>query len=383
MKRSESASLRVFALMTAVGFLGVVAAYVGVRPERFWANWILWFLYVLTAGLGCLFIVALEHLVGARWSVPIRRVPERISSLVVFVVPVALVALLSLPVLYPWARPEATNNPIIAGKAPWLNVPFFALRVIGCLALWVVSHRVLMGGSVKQDLTKDPMFSVRAGRFAPAFMAIFALTVTVVAFDWISSLEPEWYSDIFGIYIFAGSFLAGLAATSIAVVHLMERGRLPGVRPDHLYNLGGFIFAFTVFWSYIGFAQYMLMWYGNMPEEVFWYKQRIEGPWLSMVGFLALVHFVVPFFALIPRETKGDPRRLCQAAVLILLAHFLDLYWLIFPVVGDRPVFSWPEVSFALFFLGAALLWVRKSMTKGEDMPVGDPFLSEGLEFRL
>jgi len=383
MNGSERASIRALALMTAVGFLGVVAAYVGVRPERFWANWLLWFLYVLTVGLGCLFIVALEHLVGARWSVPIRRVPERLSSLVVFVIPVALAALLSLPVLYPWARPEAAGNPIIAGKAPWLNVPFFALRVIVCLALWAMSHRVLMGGSVKQDLTKDPMFSVRAGRFAPAFMAIFALTVTVVAFDWISSLEPEWYSDIFGIYIFAGAFLAGLAATSIAVVHLMERGRLPGVRPDHLYNLGGFMFAFTVFWSYIGFAQYMLMWYGNMPEEVFWYRQRIEGPWLSMVGFLALVHFVVPFFALIPRETKGDPRRLCQAAVLILLAHFLDLYWLIFPVVGDSPVFSWPEVSFALFFLGAALLWVRKSMSKGEDMPVGDPFLSEGLEFRL
>jgi len=383
MNRSEGSSLRALALMTAVGFLGVVAAYVGVRPERFWANWLLWFLYVLTVGLGCLFIVALEHLVGARWSVPIRRIPERISSLVVFVVPVALAALLSLPVLYPWARPEAANNPIIAGKAPWLNVPFFALRVILCLALWAVSHRVLVGGSVKQDLTKDPMFSVRAGRFAPAFMAIFTLTVTVVAFDWISSLEPEWYSDIFGIYIFAGAFLAGLAATSIAVVHLMDRGRLPGVRPDHLYNLGGFMFAFTVFWSYIGFAQYMLMWYGNMPEEVFWYEQRIEGPWLTMVWFLALVHFVVPFFALIPRETKGDPRRLRQAAVLILLAHFLDLYWLIFPVVGDSPVFWWPEASFALFFLGVALLWVRKSMTQGEDMPVGDPFLSEGLEFHL
>jgi hypothetical protein len=214
-------------------------------------------------------------------------------------------------------------------------------------------------------------------------MAIFALSITLVAFDWISSLEPEWYSDIFGIYIFAGAFLGGLAATSIAVVHLMDRGRLPGVRPDHLYNLGGFIFAFTVFWSYIGFAQYMLMWYANMPEEIFWYQQRIEGPWLGMVGLLALVHFVVPFFALIPRDTKGHPRRLRRAAVVILIAHFLDLYWLVFPVVGDSPVFWWPEASFALLFLGVTLLWVRKSMTRGEDMPVGDPFLKEGLEFRL
>ncbi len=383
MKRSQSTSPRVFSLMAAVGFLGVVAAYVTAQPERFWANWLLWFLYVLTVGLGSLFIVALEHLVGARWSVPIRRVPERLSGLVVFVVPVALIALFALPVLYPWARPEAAENPIIAGKAPWLNVPFFAFRVIVCLALWAVSYRILMGGSVKQDQTKDPAFSVLARRFAPAFMAIFALSITIVAFDWISSLEPEWYSDIFGIYIFAGAFLAGLAASSLGVVHLMERGRLPGVRSDHLYNLGGFIFAFTVFWSYIGFAQYMLMWYGNMPEEVFWYKQRIEGPWLSMVLVLALVHFLVPFFALIPRETKGDPGHLRRVAVLILLAHFLDLYWLIFPIVGASPSFSWPELSFALFFLGLTLLWVSNAMTKGEDMPVGDPFLKEGLEFRL
>jgi hypothetical protein len=224
---------------------------------------------------------------------------------------------------------------------------------------------------------------VRAGRFAPVFMVIFALTITLVAFDWISSLEPEWYSDIFGVYLFAGAFLAGLGATSLAVTHLMDRGRLPGVRSDHLYNLGGFLFAFTVFWSYIGFAQYMLMWYANMPEEVFWYQQRIEGLWLWMVILLAVVHFAVPFFALVPRARKGDPRSLRQAAVVVLCAHFLDLYWLIMPSAASRPVCSWPEISFALFFVGLTLLWVRRAMTKGEDMPVGDPLLREGLEFRL
>ena len=383
MNRSGIGSVRALSLMTAVGFLGVVAACFLTRPERFWANWILWFLCVLTTGLGCLFIVALAHLVGARWSVPIRRVPERLSGLVVLAAPAALVALFALPVLYPWARPEAALNPVIAGKAPWLNVPFFAVRTAVCFALWVISYRIFMGGSVKQDKTRDPAFSVRARRFAPVFMAIFALTITLVSFDWISSLEPEWYSDIFGVYLFAGTFLAGLAATSLGILYLMDRGRLPGVRPDHLYNLSGFLFAFTVFWSYIGFAQYMLMWYGNMPEEILWYKQRIEGPWLNVILLLALMHFFVPFFALVPRDRKSDPRSLRWVAVLVLTAHFLDLYWLILPVVGKSPPFSWPEISFALCFLGLALLWVRRAMTAGEDMPVGDPLLEEGLEFRL
>ena len=214
-------------------------------------------------------------------------------------------------------------------------------------------------------------------------MAIFALTITVVAFDWISSLEPEWYSDILGVYLFAGSFLAGLAATSLGVLYLTRRGRLEGLRPDHTYNLGAFLFAFTVFWSYIAFAQYMLMWYANMPEEIFWYKQRIEGGWLGVVLLLACVHFFVPFFALIPREKKGDFGRLGRVALLVLAAHLLDLYWMIFPVVGKSPVLGAPEISFFLCFVGLGLVWVGRAMARGEDMPVGDPFLREGLEFRL
>jgi len=372
----------VFAGMAAVGAVGVVASYLTGPPERFWANWLLWFLFVLTIGLGSLFTVALGHLVAARWSIPIRRAPERLSALVLLALPMGLIALLSLPVLYPWTRPEAALKPAIAGKAPWLNVPFFSIRVVVCFALWLLAYNIFARGSVRQDETKDPAFSVRARGFAPAFMIIFAFSITLVAFDWISSLEPEWYSDIFGVYLFAGTFLAGLASSALVVLYLKDRGRLPGVQNEHLYSLGGFIFAFTVFWSYIGFAQYMLMWYGNMPEEIFWYKQRIEGPWLNVILLLAVIHFFVPFFALVPRDRKNDPRNLRWVAMLMLIAHFLDLYWMVLPVAGTSPPLSWPELSFALCFIGLTVLWVRRSMTMGADMPIGDPLLQEGLEFR-
>ncbi|MBP1686663.1 MAG: actF [Deltaproteobacteria bacterium] len=382
MSRSPLVSANVFAGMAALGAVGVVASYLAVPPERFWANWLVWFLFVLTIGVGCLFIVALGHLVAARWSIPIRRAPERVSGLVLLALPMGLIALLSLPVLYPWTRPEALLKPAIAGKAPWLNVPFFSIRVLICFALWLFAYNLFTRGSVRQDQTKDPAFSVRARGFAPAFMIIFAFSITLVAFDWISSLEPEWYSDIFGVYLFAGTFLSGLASSALAVLYLKDRGRLPDVRNDHLYSLGGFMFAFTVFWSYIGFAQYMLMWYGNMPEEIFWYKQRIEGPWLNVILLLAAIHFFVPFFALVPKDRKNDPRNLRWVAMLMLTAHFLDLYWLVLPVVGASPPLSWPELSFALCFVGLAVLWVRRSMAMGADMPIGDPLLHEGLEFR-
>ena len=371
------------AAAAAAGLAGIAAAFLFSERDRFWANWILWFIFLLTIGLGCLFIVALEHLVAARWSVPLRRVPERISGLVLPMAPAALLALFSLPVLYPWTAPESAGDPIIAAKAAWLNVPFFVVRVLACVAAWVLAHRVLVGGSLRQDKDQDPRFNLRARRFAPLFMILFGITVTVVAFDWISSLEPAWYSDVLGVYLFAGTFLAGLSATSLLALHLMARGRLPGVGPDHVYNLGGFLFAFTVFWSYIGFAQYLLMWYANMPEEVFWYKERLEGLWGPLVLALAVLHFLVPFFLLIPRDAKSAPRRLTAVAVLMLAAHWLDLYWMIFPVLGAGPLLGWMELSFALFFVPAGLLYVRRSLARGADMPVGDPFLREGLEFRL
>jgi hypothetical protein len=366
-----------------LGALGVALTFVVHGATRFWANWLVWYLFLLTTALGALFLVALEHLVDARWSVPIRRVPERLASLLLPLTPVALVALLSLPTLFhKWTGPEAAHHAIVAGKAAWLNVPFFSLRVVICLVLWLVSYRILVGGSLRQDASKDPRVNVRLRRFAPAFMAIFAFTVTVVAFDWISSLEPEWYSDIFGVYVFAGTFLAGLAATTLAVLWLKSRGRLAAVRGDHLFNLGGLLFAFTVFWSYIGFAQYMLMWYADLPEEIFWYQQRIDGPWRIVALLLALVHFFIPFFALITRDAKSDPRRLARVGALVLFAHLLDLYWLVVPSVTGRVWLSWPELSFALLFLGGAFLWLRRAMAIGEDMPVGDAFLAEALEYR-
>lgn len=370
--------------MALLGAVGAAATYAVAGPERFWMNWLWALLFLTTAGLGCLFIVALERVVGAVWSVPVRRVPERLSSLLFAALPMAFGLLLALPVLYPWTDPEVlAKSHFVAGKAAWLNVPFFAARVVLCCALWALSWWLLVRGSLRQDQTRDPAFTVRARKLSGAFIFVFAITVTLVAFDWISSLEPEWYSDIFGVYLFAGTFLAGLATTSLGVLYLRDRGRLPGVRTDHLYNLGGLMFAFTVFWSYIGFAQYMLMWYANMPEEIFWYQARIDGPWRPVILLLAGLHFVLPFFVLVARDAKGSPKALRRMAVLILAAHALDLYWLVFPALRQGVLLSWPELSFALLALGVGLLVARRAMALGEDMPAGDPLLPQGLEFRL
>jgi hypothetical protein len=374
---------RILYAATSIGALGVTFAYFAVDRERFWTNWVYWFVTLFSISLGSLFIVALQHLVSARWSIPIRRIPERLATLLVPVFPIGLVALFAISVLYPGAKPEALLNPLLANKAWWLGVPWFSVRTVIVLVLSLSALIILVRGSLRQDKSLDATFNLTARRFAPGFMILFAFIITLIAFDWISGLTPEWYSDIFGVYLFAGSFLAALSATSLAVVHLQFNQRLNGVKRDHLYNLGGFIFAFTVFWSYIGFAQYMLMWYANLPEEVHWYHARLHGAWHTVTVTLAIAHFIIPFFALSTRDAKSDPKRLTAVGVLMLGAHLLDVYWLIFPSIFTVPIFSWPELCFGMLFLGTGLIWLRNAFTWGEDMPVGDPFLREGLEFRL
>ncbi|MFA6318447.1 MAG: quinol:cytochrome C oxidoreductase, partial [Elusimicrobiota bacterium] len=322
--------------MAGLGALACVDAFL-TQPTRFWANWLVWSLMLMSIGLGSLFLVSLEHLTGAKWSIPLRRTAERVSSLIIPASMALLTTLLGLTTLFPWARPGWPHDPLQAGKKAWLNIPFFAGRALSCAVLWLASWKVLAGGSLKLDQTRDPKDLQRLKVFSPLFIAIFSLTVSVAAFDWISSLSPEWYSDVLGVYLFAGVFLSGLASVSLATVHLQRQGRLKEVRFDHLYNLGAFLFAFVVFWSYIAFAQYLLIWYAHLPEEVYWYKDRVQGPWGYATLVLALIHFVIPFFALVTRSSKGDPKTLAITSTLILFAHYCDLCWLIFPRLGLKP----------------------------------------------
>lgn len=382
-RASQSALVRnLLVAMVLLGGAGAAAVYAGVGPERFWANWLLWTLFLLTLGLGNLFLVALERLVGAHWSVPMRRVPERLASLIPLSVPLLLVALLGVRALLPWTRPEAAHNPILVAKSPWLNLPFLVVRLIVCAAAWLLFYRFYVKGSLKQDDSKDSSFTVRARRLAPPFMVVFFFTVTIVAFDWVSGLEPEWYSDMFGVYLFAGTFLSGIAAMAQGVLAMLRRGRLPEVKTKHYYNLGTLGLAFTVFYAYIGFAQYMLIWYANLPEEIVWFKHRTEGAWGPIALMLPLFHFFIPFFALIGSAGKRSTKVMFIATFSILIGHFIDLYWLIFPVLG-APALGWPELVMAMLFLGLGFLQIRRAMGRGADMPVGDPLLVKGLEWQL
>ncbi|MFA7331560.1 MAG: quinol:cytochrome C oxidoreductase [Candidatus Delongbacteria bacterium] len=374
--------------MLALGGLGVAAC--GFTDlQRFGANWFVWSLLLLAVALGALFLVALEHLTRAHWSIVLRRVPERLAGLLPWLAVLFAVgaAVGLLGGVFGWATPEfraaLAAEPHLHGKSIWYSTPFFLARLVVIFGLWLLSWKLLAGGSLKQDESRDPRFSLFAKRFSAPFMWIFAISVSVLAVDWLMGMSPRWFSTIFGVYVFSGIFLSGLAATTLGILFLKKQGRLQEVKPDHLYSLGGFQFAFSVFWAYAAFSQFLLIWYANLPEETFWFQARLTDGWYPVTILLTLARFFVPFVALLSREVKMDAGRLAWVAGLILFGEVLDLYWIIFPELGRGPLLGWPELAFALFFVGLGLWLVQRRMQVGKDLPVGDPNLDASLHYHL
>ncbi|MDX9790969.1 MAG: quinol:cytochrome C oxidoreductase, partial [Candidatus Kapabacteria bacterium] len=242
------------------------------------------FMTLFSVGFGALFLVALEYIVNADWSVPFRRITEILAG-VLFIVPlVAIPLLINLDEIFTWLNPELVNaDKYVKGKTPYLNESFFMIRNIAIFVIMIIFYFLLAGRSFKQDVTKNPKSRKTSAKLSAIFMPLFAISITVVAMDWLMSLEPKWFSTIFGVYYFAGSVLATLSVLTFVVISLKDNGYLSKyINEDHYYNLGGLMFAFTNFWAYIAFSQFLLIWYANIPDETLWYVDRGDGGWFIM-----------------------------------------------------------------------------------------------------
>ncbi|MDP2366138.1 MAG: quinol:cytochrome C oxidoreductase, partial [Ignavibacteria bacterium] len=219
------------------------------------------------------------------------------------------------------------------------------------------------------------------------FIPVFALSITFTAIDFMMSLEPHWFSTIYGVYFFAGTVVAALAAITIAVIKLKEKGYFsPWMTDDHLFSLGALMFAFINFWAYIAFSQFMLIWYADLPEETFWYLIRWEGGWVFISILLMIAHFFVPYFALLTQPSKMNPKRLKFIAIWLLFAHLLDIFWLVMPNMGSMKngyVFSWIDLVFPIAGTGLVILVFAFAAKKANLIPIGDPKLKRGIDFHL
>ena len=370
-------------ILVLVGIALYGAGYI-VDAKRSAFNNVISFLFLASVAGGSIFLVALEYLAGAVWSVPMRRVNEFLAALALIVPVLAVPLLFHLHDLFHWTHPEAVDaDRILTGKAPYLNVNFFIIRFLVVFFLWNLFSFIFVRNSTKQDVTKDPKLTTINVRLAAGFMPVFAITITLTAIDWAMSLEPHWFSTIFGVYYFSGTVLAALSAATFIIINLHEHGYLPNLRRDHFYSLGALLFAFINFWAYIAFSQFLLIWYANLPEETFWFMSRWKNGWEYVSVLLIIVHFVVPYFALLTQDSKMNPRRLKFMSVWILFAHLFDLYWLVMPTYGEGIPLGWMEIGYPILVVGLMMVVLSYKVKRNNLVPVGDPKLERGLSFHL
>ena len=367
--------------LAAVG--GVLLLAFGRSSERLMAAWLVAFLFFLTIALGCLFFVLIHTAMAGSWGIVVRRVAENAAATVPLFALLFIPVALNLHALYHWSDPEAVaHDALLRWKEPYLNESFFLARAAFYFVVWSGIALWARGLSRRQDLAADPVADGRLRRYSAFLLVPLSLTVTFAAFDWIMSLAPHWYSTIFGVYAFAGGFVAGIALLAIVAVGLRGAGLLPSITTEHLHDLGKLLFAFTVFWAYIAFSQFFLIWYGNIPEETVFFLARLQGGFKLVTIALAVGHFGVPFFFLMPRAIKRNPATLVAAALWLLAMHYVDVYWLVIPSIhglGARP--GLVDVA-ALATVGGVFLagfgWL---LVKSPLVPAFDPRLSESLAF--
>jgi hypothetical protein len=364
---------------------GVGCAVLGMgNPKQFFFSWLVSFLFFLSLALGALFFVLIQYAAQGGWGIVVRRIGETVFATIPVMAALSVPVFLGLHDLYEWSHHEAVeHDALLRWKTPYLNVPFFLIRALLYFGVWSFIAILYYRGSRGQDTTGDPRVSARLRRLAGPSLIVMALTSSFASIDWIMSLTPHWYSTIFGVYFFAGSFVGFIALLSVVVVAMRGAGLLDTViSAEHLHDIGKFLFAFTAFWAYIAFSQFFLMWYANMPEETIWYKARIEGSWMQVSLFLIVGHFVAPFLYLMGRDVKRNGVTLALGGGWVLAMHFVDLYWQVMPTLHPHGLS--PSILDVAAFLAvggcfaAAVGWLMRRQAL---VPVRDPRLAESLAF--
>jgi hypothetical protein len=342
------------------------------------------FAFCLSISLGALFFVLLEHCTRAGWSVVVRRVAEVVAGNVWLMAVLAIPIVLGMDHLYHWTDiAAAAHDPVLAGKVGFLNPGFFLVRLMAYFLIWGVMASFLHRTSIAQDTSGDPALTLRMERLSAPGMVLFALSLNFAAFDLLMSLDPHWFSTIFGVYYFSASVVAFLAVMPKILYGLQMRGILTNaITVEHYHDVGKLLFAFIVFWAYIAFSQYMLIWYGNLPEETEWFLKRQTGEWTTVSLLLIFGHFLVPFLLLISRVIKRRPLLLALTGGYVALMCWIDMYWLVVPEFSPGVArFGLLDVLCLLGMSGVYSAAVVLRLKRHSVVAEMDPRLEESLAF--
>lgn len=367
-----------------VGIAGLALCGVGAvfNAPQFFRSYLLAFIFWIGIALGCFAILMLQHMSGGAWGIVIRRVLEASTRtfpiLAALFIPVAL----GIPFIYEWANSAAVEaSPVLQHKHPYLNIPFFIGRAVFYFAVWNIVGYLLNRWSREQDQTGERNLTRKLQGLSGPGLVLYGLTVTFASIDWVMSLDPTWFSTIFGILFMGGQGLSAMAFTITVIVILSNYKPMSEViQPRHLHDLGKLLLAFLMLWAYFSFSQFLIIWSGNIPEEVAWYTRRLHSSWRLIGLAIVLLHFALPFVLLLSRDLKRNARTIRLIAILVLVMRYVDLYWLTGPEFHEGQfAISWMDLIMPVG-IGGVWLWYFAGQLKTRPLvPIQDPYLEDAL----
>jgi hypothetical protein len=370
--------------LTLVAAVGAVVSVVGafIDIDQFLQSYLLAYMWCLGATLGCLALGMVHQLSGGAWGVLIRRPIGAASRVLPMMTVLFLPILFGMTRLYSWTHPElVAADEALRHKHLYLNIPFFVIRAIAYFLIWNGLSYVLNTWSLRQDRTADPRIARKMQLVSGGGLVAYGLTITFASFDWLMSIEPHWFSTIYGVLIMGGQGLMGMSLVIAAIVWLARRPPLDRVVvASHLHDLGNLLLAFVMLWAYFSFSQWLIIWAGNLPAEIAWYLHRVQTSWRAVGLALIVFHFALPFVLLLSRAVKRHGETLVKVAIAIMLARLVDLWWLIAPDFHRGGIHvSWLDLVLPIT-LGslwlAAFIWQLRGRAI---LPIHDPQFDEAL----
>jgi hypothetical protein len=349
---------------------------------EFFRSYLIAYLFWLGVTLGSLALLMVQHLTGGRWALVIRRILEAGTRTLPLMAIAAVPLLFGIKSLYSWSRPGQTD-PAVVAKLGYLNPQFFIIRMVFYFAVWFTLAYFLNKWSREEDAGQAgiPLW-MRLEGLSGIGLVIYGFTVTFASIDWVMSLEPQWYSTIYGLLFMVSEALTALAFAVCILIWLSDRKPLSQVvRPAQFQDLGSFLLTFTMLWAYMEFSQFLIIWGGNLTEEIPWYLRRMEGVWGHIGLLLVIMSFFFPFFLLLFRHVKRRTRSLLIVALLVLMMRLVDMFWMVLPAFGGGSVrLTWMDVALPLGFGGIWFAYFLRQLESMPILPVHDPRMEEIIE---
>lgn len=395
MKYVFSGKLKTASLvLMGLGLIGLIVSFIVTQnTERVWANLLLSGFFFTGIAVAGTFFIAVNIVGESGWYTVLRRVPEALGQFTYFGMSAILILVLAgvfgAHHVWEFLDPKiVAEDEILQGKMGFLNTPFYIARIVAYFAIWGGFAYMLRKFSLQDEQLGTFDHYIKVRKWAATFLILFAVTSSTSAWDILMSIDAHWFSTLFGWYIFAGIFVSCLSTTMVIMLYLKRKGYMPNLNDSHIHDLGKFIFAFSIFWTYLYFSQFVLIWYANIPEEIIYFMERYDTAYRPLVLLMVGMNFALPLLILMTRDAKRNYRLLTVVALLILAGHWLDVYQIIMPgTVGvDRcltDMIGLPEISCLSLFAGLFIYVVFTSLTKAAVEPTKATFLDESKHHQI